>query len=87
VEHPIASSAHPGPGSADGTLGYLSLAIPSVLAGLAASRFGLTHTYVVFGAAAAITCAAAGWLGSRLTAERRRPHAEARPAVDDTPRS
>ena len=50
--------------------GYLSLAIPAVLAGLAATRFGLTHTYVVFGAVVAITCGAAGWLGSRLAAER-----------------
>jgi MFS family permease len=50
--------------------GYLSLAIPSVLAGLAATRFGLTHTYVAFGAAAAIACGAAGWLGGRLTAGR-----------------
>lgn len=53
--------------------GYLSLAIPAVLAGLAATRFGLTQTYVVFGAAVAITCGAAGWLGSRLAAQR--PHA------------
>jgi MFS family permease len=48
--------------------GYLSLAIPAVLAGLAATRFGLTDTYLVFGAVAAITCGAAGWLGSRLAA-------------------
>jgi len=54
--------------------GYLSLAIPSVLAGLAATRFGLTHTYVAFGAAAAITCGAAGRLGSRLTPKRHRPY-------------
>jgi MFS family permease len=53
--------------------GYLSLAIPTVLAGLAATRFGLTHTYVVFGAVVAITCGAAGWLGIRLAAERPRP--------------
>jgi MFS family permease len=46
--------------------GYLSLAIPAVLAGLAATRFGLTHTYLVFGAAAAVTCGTAGWLGSKL---------------------
>jgi len=65
--------------------GYLSLAIPSVLAGLATTRFGLTHTYVAFGAAAAITCGAAGWLGSRLTPESHRPNAEVGPAVDDTP--
>jgi MFS family permease len=51
--------------------GYLSLAIPAVLAGLAATRFGLTPTYVVFGAVVAITCGAAGWLGSRLAAKHR----------------
>ena len=66
--------------------GYLSLAIPAVLAGLAATRFGLTHTYVVFGAVVAISCGAAGWLGSRLAAERHRPNAEMGPAVDDTSR-
>ena len=53
--------------------GYLSLAIPAVLAGLADTRFGLTHTYVVFGAVVAITCGAAGWLGSRLAVERHGP--------------
>jgi len=52
--------------------GYLSLAIPAVLAGLAATRSGLTHTHVIFGAVVAITCGAAGWLGSRLAAERHR---------------
>ena len=51
-------------------VGYLSLAIPAVLAGLAATRFGLTHTYLAFGTAVAITCGAAGWLGGRLTADR-----------------
>ncbi|HEY7432819.1 MAG TPA: MFS transporter [Streptosporangiaceae bacterium] len=66
--------------------GYLSLAIPSMLAGLAATRFGLTLTYVAFGAFAAITCGAAGWLGSRLAPERHRPNAKVGPVVDDTPR-
>ena len=54
-------------------VGYLSLAIPAVLAGLATTRFGLTHTYLAFGTAAAITCGAAGWLGSRLAADRHTP--------------
>jgi MFS family permease len=48
--------------------GYLSLAIPAVLAGLAATHFGLTSTYLAFGAVVAIACAAAGWLGSKLAA-------------------
>ena len=56
--------------------GYLSLAIPTVLAGLAATRFDLTHTYMVFGAVVAISCGAAGWLGRGLTAERHRTDAE-----------
>jgi len=47
--------------------GYLSLAIPTVRAGLAATRFDLTHTYMAFGAVVAISCGAAGWLGRRLT--------------------
>jgi MFS family permease len=47
-------------------VGYLSLAIPAVLAGLAAMRYGLTNTYVVFGVIVTIICGAAGWLGIRL---------------------
>jgi MFS-type transporter involved in bile tolerance (Atg22 family) len=46
--------------------GYLSLAIPAVLAGLAANHFALTHTYLAFGAVVAVTCGGAGWLGRRL---------------------
>jgi MFS family permease len=51
--------------------GYLSMAIPAVLAGLAATHFGLTHTYLAFGAVVAVTCGAAGWLGRRLVSTTR----------------
>lgn len=51
-------------------VGYLSLAIPAVLAGLSASHFGLTSTYVAFGIAVAVICGAAAWLGRRIAATR-----------------
>jgi MFS family permease len=47
-------------------VGYLSLAIPAIVAGLAASHLGLTPTYVAFGAVVAVVCAAAAWLGHKI---------------------
>lgn len=47
-------------------VGYLSLAIPAILAGLVASHLGLTPTYVAFGVVVAVVCTAAAWLGSRI---------------------
>jgi len=52
-------------------VGYLSLAIPAILAGLAASHVGLTSTYVAFGIVVAVVCAGAAWLGSRIAARSR----------------
>jgi MFS family permease len=49
-------------------VGYLSLAIPAILAGLAASHLGLTPAYVAFGAVVAGVCAGAAWLGSKIAA-------------------
>ena len=49
-------------------IGYLAMAIPAIVAGLAATHLGLTTAYVVFGiVVAAITMAAAG-LGARIGA-------------------
>jgi MFS family permease len=47
--------------------GYLSNAVPVVLAGLAASRLGLKTSYLAFGLAAVIICALAAALGARLS--------------------
>ncbi|HZR52457.1 MAG TPA: MFS transporter [Streptosporangiaceae bacterium] len=52
-------------------VGYLSMAIPAILAGLAASHVGLTPTYVAFGIVVAVVCAGAAWLGSRIAARTR----------------
>jgi MFS family permease len=49
-------------------VGYLSMALPAILAGLAASHIGLTRTYVPFGVAVAVVCAGAAWLGGRIAA-------------------
>jgi len=52
-------------------VGYLSMAVPAILAGFAASHIGLTRTYVPFGIVVAVVCAAAAWQGSRIAARSR----------------
>lgn len=47
-------------------VGYLSNAVPVVLAGLAASRMGLRDSYLGFGLGAVVICVLAAALGARL---------------------